>query len=142
MPFNLKSQAVKGWRTVCEKCGLDLLGTYDWPGNVRELDNVIQQLMVLASHSTITPNAVVNLVGSNQSSPNGTVRLPADELSVRENETMATWLRRVQHVLLTSVIAQYPDRTAAAKRLGLTRNALNLQLVRLRAHFDDTGTTV
>jgi DNA-binding NtrC family response regulator len=111
---------------------------YEEHGYMRELDDVIQQLMVLANLATITPEAVVNLLGYTESRPKGSFRLPADELLVRDNDTMATWLRRAQHIFLTTVVAQYSDRTSAAKRLGLTKNALNLQLSRLRAHRDDT----
>ena len=134
-----RKQQLAGYEPiVIEEGALELLKTYDWPGNVRELDNVIQQLMVLANQATITPEAVANLLGSTESRSKGTFRLPTDELVVRDNDTMATWVRRAQHVFLTTVLAQYPDRMSAAKRLGLTKNALNLQLSRLRAHRDES----
>ena len=68
---------------------MDLLKTYDWPGSVREIDN-LQQLIVLASQSTINGECGCEFSRlPRRSSPNGTVLLLADELSVGENETMA-----------------------------------------------------
>jgi DNA-binding NtrC family response regulator len=35
---------------------LEILLRYDWPGNIRELENLIEQLVVLASGETIEAN--------------------------------------------------------------------------------------
>ena len=37
------------------KESLDMLVSYDWPGNVRELANVIEQVVVMSTSGTITP---------------------------------------------------------------------------------------
>src|SRR4029453_829349 len=49
-----------------------------------------------------------------------------------EDETITAYMRRVKLDVLTAAITQYPSRTAAAQRLGLTKDALKRQLRYLR----------
>ncbi len=49
-----------------------------------------------------------------------------------EDETISAYMRRVKLDVLTAAISQYPNRTAAAQRLGLTKEALKRQLRYLR----------
>ena len=127
-----------------EEDALNALASYDWQGNVRELENVINRLIVVASTSTITRADVENVLGihrapaivdvqthSNARSEARRVLRPGTA-EVCEDETITAYMRRVKLDVLTAAITQYPSRTAAAQRLGLTKEALKRQLRYLR----------
>jgi transcriptional regulator with PAS, ATPase and Fis domain len=127
-----RQQADPGRLINIERSALELLKSYDWPGNVRELENVISRLIVHAPGSTIRATDIKTAIGANlrisendQADAEAGIRqefklaLPVSILEFSDRETMATYLRRVKLELLQTAIAQYPDRTAAAERLGL-----------------------
>ena len=119
---------------------LTLLVNYDWPGNVRELENVINRLIVLTGTSGITLSDVenvlgidsgpanVNAVSCSSESAEATLMLPARAAEFYGDETFKSYLKRIKRYLLTAALAQYPTRTEAAARLGLTNDALKRQL--------------
>jgi transcriptional regulator with PAS, ATPase and Fis domain len=126
-----------------EEDALNALASYDWHGNVRELENVINRLIVVASTSTITRADVENVLGIHRgpaivnaqthASPRAEARvLRPSTAEVCEDETITAYMRRVKLDVLTAAITQYPNRTAAAQRLGLTKEALKRQLRYLR----------
>lgn len=127
-----------------EEDALRSLASYDWHGNVRELENIINRLIVVASTSTITRADVENVLGIHPG-PAGVIArthsnadaeakltLPPNTSQLCEDETITTYMRRVKLDVLTAAITQYPSRTAAAERLGLTKEALKRQLRYLR----------
>ena len=127
-----------------EEGALSALANHDWHGNVRELENVINRLVVIAASSTISRVDVESVLGNTtrtnviiQSQPKsasqGTQPLRPNRAELCEDETITTYMRRVKLDLLTAAIAQYPNRTAAAQRLGLTKDALKRQLRYLRS---------
>ena len=86
-----------------------------------------------------TVPAIIDLVGNdrffwNSDYPHAEAKLVlrpnASELC--EDETIRAYMRRVKLDVLTAAITQYPSRTAAAERLGLTKEALKRQLRYLR----------
>ena len=122
---------------------IELLTSYDWPGNVRELENVISRLIVHEHGSTITHNDIKTAIGATlepaeneqaglEIGPELRLALPLSILKVSDRETMATYLRRVKFELLQTALAQYPDRTAVAERLGLAEDTVRKQLRHLR----------
>ena len=126
-----------------EEDALNVLANHDWQGNVRERENVMNRLVVIAATSTITRSDVENVLGStirtSEITPpqpkriaEGTRPLRPNTAELCEDETITTYMRRVKLDLLTAAIAQYPNRTAAAQRLGLTKDALKRQLRYLR----------
>jgi transcriptional regulator with PAS, ATPase and Fis domain len=126
-----------------DQTGLDLLTRYDWPGNVRELENVVSRLIVLAHGSTITAPDINIAIGANkkhfendpsvpESGPDFRLALPVSILEFSGRETMATYLKRVKREVLQTAIAQYPDRTTVADRLGLAEDTVRKQLRHLR----------
>ena len=126
-----------------DQSAIELLTRYDWPGNVRELENVISRLIVHDHGSTITANDIKTAIGAtlepSENDPAGPevglefkLALPASILEIADRETMATYLRRVKLELLQTTIAQYPDRTAVAERLGLAEDTVRKQLRHLR----------
>jgi transcriptional regulator with PAS, ATPase and Fis domain len=126
-----------------DQSALELLTRYDWPGNVRELENVISRLIVHAHGSTITASDIKSAIGGNlkhsqddlaglEEGPDFMLALPRSILEFSGRETMASYLKRVKLELLQSAIAQYPDRTAVAERLGLAEDTVRKQLRHLR----------
>ena len=127
-----------------EENALNALASHDWHGNVRELENVMSRLLVVAVTSTITradvekvlgihpgPACLIAQIHSNAHAEAKLVLRPnASELC--EDETIRAYMRRVKLDVLTAAITQYPSRTAAAERLGLTKEALKRQLRYLR----------
>jgi transcriptional regulator with PAS, ATPase and Fis domain len=127
-----------------EEDALRSLASYDWHGNVRELENIINRLIVVASTSTITRADVENVLGihpgpasviaqtHSNAHAEAKLTLPPNTSQLCEDETITTYMRRVKLDVLTAAITQYPSRTAAAERLGLTKEALKRQLRYLR----------
>jgi two-component system, NtrC family, response regulator AtoC len=127
-----------------EEDALNALARYDWHGNVRELENVMNRLIVVASTSTITRADVEKVLGTppspacvivqTHSNPHAEARLvlrpSTSELC--EDETIKAYMKRIKLDVLTAAITQYPSRTAAAERLGITKEALKRQLRYLR----------
>lgn len=133
---------------------LSLLSGYDWPGNVRELENVINRLIVIASESAITRADVESVIGGagstqldlgthGEAKPVTETRLvlAPSTAELSEDETIKAYIRRVKLDVLTAAITQYPNRTAAAERLGLTKEALKRQLQYLRRATSRSTTT-
>jgi two-component system nitrogen regulation response regulator GlnG len=128
---------------VLKEDALNALSNHEWHGNVRELENVINRLFVIATTPAITYDDVENVLGNIirnfeiiQSQSKKVLEaarpLRPNRAELCEDETITAYMRRVKLDLLTAAIAQYPNRTAAAQRLGLTKDALKRQLRYLR----------
>jgi transcriptional regulator with PAS, ATPase and Fis domain len=130
--------------TIAEDA-VNLLASCDWPGNVRELENTINRLIVIAKEPTITRADVQQVLGTNglgtvdpvcASDSTATTEtrllLPSTTSELCEHETFKTYIRRVKLDVFAAAITQYPTKTAAAERLGLTKGALKRQLQYLR----------
>jgi transcriptional regulator with PAS, ATPase and Fis domain len=139
----LRTQADPEEPVRIDQSAIELLTSYDWPGNVRELENVISRLIVHDHGSTIIANDIKTAIGAtiepSEKDPaeraigvEFKLALPASILEIADRETMATYLRRVKLELLQSAIAQYPDKTAVADRLGLAEDTVRKQLRHLR----------
>ncbi len=128
-----------------ERDAMDLLASYDWPGNVRELENVINRLVVVAGQSVIKIGDVETVLRAELSSQSSfcaecspvapqekKLVLPSNTAELSEDETIRTYMRRVKLDVFTAAVSQYPDKTAAAERLGLTKETLRRQMRYLR----------
>ena len=138
-------QSAEGKRGVAlSHEALHLIEQQAFPGNVRELENVMNRLIVVASASKITRADVENVLGIHPGTASLIVRtrsnthteaklvLPPNTSELCEDETITAYKRRVKLDVLKAAITQYPSRTAAAERLGLTKDALKRQLRYLR----------
>ncbi len=111
------------------KNALITLQQYDFPGNVRELENIIERALALCDGNEITsqdlhlfpltdPDAQANLL---ETSP-----FPVGRYSLPE------YLDEVEKQALLSALQQTSfNRTAAAKRLGLTFRTIRYRMERL-----------
>jgi transcriptional regulator with PAS, ATPase and Fis domain len=124
---------------------LDILARYDWPGNVREIENVVNRLVVVAGQSAVTVGHVEAVLGGPLSfahtiwaepvakgSGEPKLMLPTSALQLSEDETIRSYMRRVKLGVFTAAVSQYPNKTAAAERLGLTKETLKRQMRYLR----------
>ena len=136
----LSSQTRPEQPLTIEDDGLTSLASYDWVGNIRELENVVSRLIVIASTSVITNADVESVLGMGSGmrgvAPQRTSKklaeaklvLPPGAPEFWEDETMRSYMRRIKLCVFTAAINQYGTRTAAAERLGLTKEALKRQL--------------
>jgi transcriptional regulator with PAS, ATPase and Fis domain len=124
-----------------ERAAMDLLASHDWPGNARELENVVNRLVVLAGEPGITVREVEGVLRAEltgrlsvpaQHSANtrseSKLILPPKTAELSEDETIRAYMRRVNLDVFAAAVSQYPNKTAAAERLGLTKETLRRQM--------------
>jgi DNA-binding NtrC family response regulator len=100
---------------------LDLLARYPWPGNVRELEHEVHRLVLtVANDQRIRPHHLAAPIRD-------ATRAPA------QTATLATLLARIELALIRQRLDILPTKTAAARSLGITREALYGKLRRLGA---------
>jgi len=100
---------------------LDLLARYPWPGNVRELEHEVHRLVLtVANDQRIRPQHLAGPIRD-------VARSPA------QTATLATLLARIELALIRQRLETLPTKTAAARSLGITREALYGKLRRLGA---------
>jgi DNA-binding NtrC family response regulator len=114
------------------------LQRYDWPGNVRELRTMIERAVLIASdgevigtrHFTdLQPGSIeVSEAETEPSGPAGS----ADPALCEDGATLAERLDAVRRAAIVEALdATGGNRTAAARRLGLSRNGLAMIIKRL-----------
>ncbi len=98
---------------------LQALAAYPWPGNVRELEHEIHRVVLtVANDQRIRPHHL---------------RAPIRDAAshARPAESLRTMMRFVELGLIRDRIFRLPTKTAAARSLGITREALYGKLRRL-----------
>ena len=96
------------------------LEAHGWPGNVRELRNVIERAMVLEDSEAIT-------TGSLSLDPN-----PLDAAPAAAPAAPSGTLEEVERAMIESALQESKgNQTAAARRLGITRDTLRYRVKKL-----------
>jgi two-component system nitrogen regulation response regulator NtrX len=99
------------------------LKAHDWPGNVRELKNLVERLLLLVPGPVIDAHDLPESLGG--------ARSPAEDL-YRDFGSLAEGLEAFERHFIARVLSEEgADRDAAARRLGLTRSALDERLRRM-----------
>jgi two-component system response regulator HydG len=99
---------------------LDVLARYPWPGNVRELEHEVHRLVLTVSiDQRIRPHHLAASIRETAALPHAA--------------PLATLLARIELALIRQRLEALPTKTAAARSLGITREALYGKLRRLGA---------
>lgn len=96
---------------------LDMLKQYSWPGNVRELRNMVEHMVVMARGKRITVRDIPSEIKFGDTAGGG--KQEEDDLSLAGTER-----RKIEEALRVCS----GNRTAAAKRLGISRRTLHRKL--------------
>jgi two-component system response regulator HydG len=99
---------------------LEALARYPWPGNVRELEHEVHRLVLTVSiDQRIRPHHLAATIRETATLPHAA--------------PLATLLARIELALIRQRLEALPTKTAAARSLGITREALYGKLRRLGA---------
>jgi DNA-binding NtrC family response regulator len=100
---------------------LDLLRSYRWPGNVRELENVIERAMIMLDGPVLRRRDLPALESAESRT------LPREVKTLEELE---------RELILRTLAETNWNKTAVAKRLGISRRALYDKAFRLGIALD------
>ncbi|WP_345197554.1 sigma-54 dependent transcriptional regulator [Kistimonas scapharcae] len=102
------------------------LARYQFPGNVRELENILERAFTLCENDKIT---LEDLQIQSSHSPTGTQAAIND---AREIDNLESYLEDLEkQVIIQTLESTRWNRTAAAKKLGITFRALRYRLKKL-----------
>lgn len=112
---------------LCEKMHVEMpkvapfamkaIMNYDFPGNIRELENILEKALVMDEDGIIDLEDLPDILNAKQ--PRGFYV-----------DTSGKWpeLKQVEKYLLEKTLALYPNRTEAARILGISRATLYRKL--------------
>lgn len=118
-------------KATLDKNALKALSHYRFPGNVRELENILERAFAMCDEDVIT-EADLNL---NESAPNasGSNNTNVGAISERpEGVSLEDYLTDIERAVVEQALEETRwNRTAAAKKLGITFRALRYRLKKL-----------
>jgi len=111
------------------------LMAYDFPGNIRELENILERATALLAGDSIRPEDLrLKAVGLDDESVPGEARTGPGALPLPEH------LDRIERELILRALSETGfNRTAAAKRLGITFRQLRYRMQRLGIREPEAG---
>lgn len=107
----------------------DALGQYSFPGNVRELENILERAYTLCEDDCINQSDL-NLMPTDASGNPQTIE--AQGLGISEGENLEEYLESIEKEAIKEALEETKwNKTAAAKKLGITFRALRYRLKKL-----------
>jgi two-component system, NtrC family, response regulator PilR len=111
---------------------LAALLTYAFPGNVRELENVIERAVALCENNTITPEDLRLSPHSQQASSATAVPIEDDGEDDSGDGGLDSYISNLEREAIMKALQETRyNKTAAAKKLGITFRALRYKLKKL-----------
>jgi two-component system response regulator PilR (NtrC family) len=111
---------------------LAALLTYAFPGNVRELENVIERAVALCENNTITPEDLRLSPHSQQPSAAATVPIDDEGDDDSGDGGLDSYISNLEREAIMKALQETRyNKTAAAKKLGITFRALRYKLKKL-----------
>lgn len=100
----------------------------DWPGNVRELRNCIEYAVNMASGEYITLQELpARVVSGKNEAPGSELSIPIPEFNSSET-TLQQHMNNHEKSIISNTLQNSTSITSAAKKLGLTRQALQYKM--------------
>lgn len=114
---------------ILEKDALKALSTYSFPGNVRELENILERAFALCDEDIIHKDDL----DLNDDTTNVFKNIDATTLANKPPEvSLETYLMDIERTLVEQALEDTRwNKTAAAKKLGITFRALRYRLKKL-----------
>lgn len=126
------------------KAALSTLNRYDFPGNVRELENILERAFTLCEEGVIKPedlqlNISISTPGeiepesipSEHTTEVESKQIPPEDAS-QDVDSLETYLEDIEkNVIVEALEATRWNKTAAAKKLGISFRALRYRLKKL-----------
>ncbi|GAB4357840.1 MAG: two-component system response regulator PilR [Gammaproteobacteria bacterium] len=101
---------------------------YQFPGNVRELENILERAITLCENGIVEPEDLCLPEGGEGAAP----LMPEIELPEEEEIQLEPYLDKIEKEIITRTLEQTRwNKTAAAKKLGITFRALRYRLKKL-----------
>ncbi len=104
----------------------ELLVRYPWPGNIREMENVMEQVLILNSSGTITPDDLPSHICKRPETPHLTEAVVLGDVSF--DTAVADFERKI---IVRALNETGFVQTRAAKLLGITRRVLKYKMDQL-----------
>ncbi len=104
------------------------LMNYQFPGNVRELENILERAITLCENGSVETDDLCLPEVAHESA----LQLPQMEVAEEEEIQLEPYLDKIEREIITRTLEQTRwNKTAAAKKLGITFRALRYRLKKL-----------